>query len=83
MDYWEQYVERPLEALGLQSPYLRFAAFAVLSGLSFNYAKPESMFDEKGAARPWTMTNPDNPDATEFPWWVVSAFLGIFAVLFI
>ena len=73
----------PLDAVGLlDRPLLRGAIFAGLTAAVLLYVKPEAQF-RRAETRPWSLTNPQNPDATPFPWFVVAGTVGSLTALLI
>ncbi len=65
-------IEGAFSGLGLgQSPMMRgvagFAVGVALEELAFRGG--DNLFYKGLQHRPWTVTHPDDPNATPFPWW--------------
>ncbi len=63
-------------ALGADTPAKRAAFGAALGGAALNLAQPDWAFNEDGSARPWGLLEPEAPDATSTPWYLVAGVIG-------
>lgn len=77
-------VEGALSVLpGAAYPAGRAAYGAALgAGLTFGL-KPDFMFDKDGQPRKWIVFDPQDPNATIFPWWAGIAVPSILLSVFI
>ena len=64
-------------AVGLNTPITRFLGTAIVTGGLMLVTQPSFAFDN-GVAKPWTITNPSDKNATLFPWYIVPAAAGFF-----
>ncbi len=64
-------------SLGLTTPTTRFLATAAVAGGLMLVTQPSFAFDN-GNAKPWVITNPNDKNATVFPWYIVPAAAGFF-----
>lgn len=76
-------VLEPLDAVGLlERPLLRGAIFGGLTAAAVLYLRPEAQFGKQGV-RPWSLLNPQDPNSTPFPWFVVAGTVGVLTALMI
>ena len=69
-------------AIGLGSPYGRFAALSVLGFAGQLYLKPSVAYTKEGRMKPFTLLSKAQ-ETTYLPWWVLSIIPGLFGALFI
>lgn len=80
---WETVIEKPLDAVGLlERPLLRSAVFATGTTIALFYSKPEAQFIN-GKPRSWSLLNPEDPNSTPFPWFVVTGTIAFLTGLFV
>lgn len=80
-------IESGYDSIGLmrgpQAPMKRALFTGGVIGSLVYIAKPSAMFDSNGEQRPWSLLEPENPNSTTFPFYlvpVVGGFLGGFLI---
>jgi len=70
--------EKIFDSFGLMTgdsaPIKRALFGAVLGGVLVTWVKPQLMFTENGAAKPWSLFSSDN--STPVPWYLVSVLFA-------
>ena len=82
-NFWIEYLEQPLELLGLDNKWKRFFVVSSFSALIIWLIKPVGLFNEKGKPYSWLLTDRENPNAVPLNWLTLSLFIGGLSVLFI
>jgi hypothetical protein len=78
------FFEKVYEGAGLMepgdanSPAKRLVATAGVTSIVVWIAKPQIMFTADGEPKNWVITNPNDPNATHLPWWMVPLLGGFF-----
>lgn len=75
-------IEGSMQALGLNTPLLRFGGGFAATGMALNLAQPSLMFTADGEAREWIVGS-QRQDATALPWWMASMGAGVLLGFFI
>lgn len=71
-------------ALGMMDDPAKRALFtALVAGGTYYAIKPSVSFDQKGNAKPWTLTSPKSSNSTLFPWFFVPLMGATFGGLFV
>lgn len=69
-------------AIGLGTPYGRFAAFSVLGFAGQLYLKPGIAYTKEGRMKPFRLLSKE-AESTLVPWWVLSIVPGLLGALFL
>lgn len=72
-----------LADFGLGNPFTRFAAGAAVGTLAVVFFQPSVSYGSNGEARPWKLLNPNEPNGTYLPWWLLGSAPGILLALFL
>jgi len=75
-------VEGAFAAVGGRTPLGRFAVATMATAAVLNVIAPNTMF-HGDTARPWSITAPEDSEATNLPWWVVAFAAGAISALFL
>lgn len=70
-------------AIGLGTPYGRFAAFSVLGFAGQLYLKPGIAYTKEGRMKPFSLFSSKKEESTLVPWWVLSIVPGLLGALFL
>ena len=60
------------------SPAKRLVFTAGVATVAVFSIKPQISFTSSGEMRPWVVTDPNNTEATHFPWWMIPVAAGFF-----
>jgi len=83
-EIWLNYVERPLDAVGLlQSPLRRFTAVTLGTAGILYIIKPRSLYSQDGTPYPIALMNPKENKSVPVNWIFASLFMGVLSVLFV
>ena len=68
---------------GGATPMGRVMVFST-AGTAFAYlVRPSMSFNEDGSAKPWIVTDANNPNATLFPYWAYTVLPGLLFGVFV
>lgn len=83
-DIWMNFVEKPLDNLGLfRNPLKRFAVVTAGTALTLRALKPPSLFDTKSGEPHPSIFFSDSQDAVPMDYLTLSALIGSLSVLLV